>query len=195
MYCVTWSQYQLKCRSTCPFLLNSWFIPNLHWPMSLVFQLDKLHQLQLQQHHPLFWLDLLELDLLPNPSHLHVNRIKRHTQHSHQHSHHQHSNAFWPPQVALVLVAAGWAVWSRSCSYISSSSCCGTFSIFTCKGTAQSKNKSCHLLNYVTWIASTSGSSTSTGAGVGIAGGQHIVVTADIHWPNVEQAGRQNRSI
>ena len=35
----------------------------------------------------------------------------------------------------------------------------------------------------------------STGAGVSIAGGQHIVVTADVHWPNVQQAGRQNRSI
>ena len=35
--------------------------------------------------------------------------------------------------------------------------------------------------------------------GVGIAGGQdkdveHLVVTADIHRPNVQQAGRQNRS-
>ena len=40
----------------------------------------------------------------------------------------------------------------------------------------------------------TSGPSTSTGVGVGITGGQHIVVTADVHRPNVQQAGRQNRS-
>ena len=46
------------------------------------------------------------------------------------------------------------------------------------------------VLDYVAWIAGTSGPSTSSGAGVGIAGGQHLVVTADVHW----QAGRQNRS-
>ena len=57
------------------------------------------------------------------------------------------------------LVAAGWAVWSRRRLYISSSSWEGTSSTFACKGTAKSTNKSCHLLNYVVWIAGTSGSS------------------------------------
>ena len=84
--------------------------------------------------------------------------------------------------------------WSRRSSYISSSSWEGTSSTFACKGTAKSTNKSCHLLNYVAWIAGTSGPSTSTGTGVSIAGGQQIVVTADMHRPNVQQAGRQNRS-
>ena len=31
----------------------------------------------------------------------------------------------------------------------------------------------------------------STGAGVGIAGGQQLVVTADVHRPNVQKAGKQ----
>ena len=35
-----------------------------------------------------------------------------------------------------------------------------------------------------------SNTSTSSGAGVGIAGGQHLVVTVDVH----QQGGRQNRS-
>ena len=35
------------------------------------------------------------------------------------------------------------------------------------------------------------GPSISTGAGVGIAGGQQLVVTADIHRPNMQKAGRQ----
>ena len=44
-------------------------------------------------------------------------------------------------------------------SYISSSSWEGTSSTFACIGTAKSTNKSCHLLNYVAWIAGTSGPS------------------------------------
>ena len=59
----------------------------------------------------------------------------------------------------LDVVAAGWAVWSRRHLYISSSSWAGTSSTSACKGAAKSTNKSCHLLNYVTWIAGTSGPS------------------------------------
>ena len=62
--------------------------------------------------------------------------------------------------VSELLVAAGWAVWSRRHLYISSSSWEGTSSTFACKGTAKSTNKSYHLLNYVAWIAGTSGLST-----------------------------------
>ena len=61
--------------------------------------------------------------------------------------------------VAAGFVAAGWAVWSRRHSHISSSSWEGTSSTFAYKGTDKSTNKSCHLLNYVAWIAGTSGPS------------------------------------
>ena len=184
MYCVAWSQYRLKCRDLhVLFFWTADSSPTFTDPCRLYFSSTSCSSCSCSNIIPPFRLDLPDLpELLPNPSHL-----KRHSQHSHQPSrhHHQQSDAFWPPQVDLTLV------WSMRHWYISSSSWERTSSTFACKGTAKSTNKSCHLLNYVAWIAGTSGPSTSTGAGVGIAGGQQLVVTADVHQPNVQKAGKQ----
>ena len=91
----------LKCR--CPFLLNSWLLPMLHWTMSLVFQFDNWHHRQLQlQYHPPF-LDPLVNSNKPNPFHLNVMMFKWHKPRPRPNPHHsnQQSKAFWPPKVPL----------------------------------------------------------------------------------------------
>ena len=158
----------------------TWLIPNLYWPMSLVFQLNNLqlnrnqtnNNSNQQQPCPFvlttictsssgssFWMAITTWPL---------------------------SLASWVPSTSMItsgvtflagadvsdvvsdllepldlgagwadvdLVVAGWAVWSIRHSYISSSSWEGASSTFACKGTAKSTNKRCDLLNHVAWFS------------------------------------------